>query len=319
MLSREWRRLRICHPDLVFTHDTFFGSSTVPTTNPASIDTEFVTKVDDMLRPFWSTSTTTTVTLDKFVVKFKLSKKHKDHIDRWISFSIASRAKHIAIDCAEYADFIFQCEEDKYVFPVCDLSGSNGSCVKHLQLGYVWLKLPSSFCGITSLKKLTLNTVSINKGDLECLLLTCALLESLSIELCFLSSLSIQKDLCRLQDLRVRSCHLEMMDLHASNLTKIESDDYLKQIVLTKCFKLSEATFVRRSLPYNNYALNSTVTELPTVIPHVHKLFLLLSIDQVCSRKKCFIYIQNRHLNQSQINYLLCACAFFIILGANIQ
>lgn len=59
---------------------------------------EFITKVDNVLRSLWCSSTTTTTSLDSFVVNFKLSRKHRYHIDRWISFSTVSRAKHIALD-----------------------------------------------------------------------------------------------------------------------------------------------------------------------------------------------------------------------------
>ena len=83
----------------------------------------------------------------------------------------------------------------------------------------------------------------------------------------------------------MRSCDLKMIDLHASNLTKIEFDDGLKQVVLSECLKLSEATFVSnmRAGEFDDYGFDFAFTELPTALPHVHKLFLLLNVDQVCS------------------------------------
>ncbi|KAF7005111.1 hypothetical protein CFC21_020258 [Triticum aestivum] len=318
-LSGEWRQQRICHPDLVFTKDTF-GISTDPDpdftktidaiirdtdTKRASWTAEFIVNVDSVLRPLWSTSTTTTTTLDKFAIEFALRRKHKYHIDRWVNFSIASRAKYIAfdftfdIDCAGPG-----CDQYKDVFPLCKLSGPSGSCVTSLVLGYVWLKLPPSFCGITNLRKLTLKTVSISGGDLQRLLLSCALLEHIDIEWCSpLSSLRIGQELCRLQYLRVRRSELEMLELHAPNLTKFEFDEDLAQIVLSDCLRLSEATFVSnmRTQEFNDYDFDDlafTFTEL--ALPHVQKLFLLLNLDQVLRfSENQTSFINLRHLNMN--------------------
>ncbi|XP_044459875.1 uncharacterized protein [Triticum aestivum] len=199
-LSGEWRQQRICHPDLVFTKDTF-GISTDTNTDPdlvtkdyygiikdmntkrASWAAKFIANVDSVLRPLCSTPTT--MTLDKFVVKFGLRIRHKYHIDRWVRFSIALRAKHIAFDfTVDVTCYGATYDKYKYVFPLCNLSGPNGSCVTSLDLGYVWLKLPLSFSGITNLRNLRLSTVSISDDDLQCLLLSCALLECINIEWC---------------------------------------------------------------------------------------------------------------------------------------
>ncbi|KQJ85454.1 hypothetical protein BRADI_5g27140v3 [Brachypodium distachyon] len=296
-LSRPWRQLGICHPDLVFTEETFFGSSN--TINPsASMTAEFITRVDNVLRPLWATAGTTT-TLDKFVIKFKLRRKHKYHIDRWITFATMSRAKLIALD------FIMResgpsFEHYKYIVPLCNLSGPSGSCVKSLDLGYMCLKLHPSFCGIMNLKNLTLSTVSIDRVDLQCLLLSCALLESLSIEWCSLSSLCVQQELCQLQYLRVHGCDLEMIELHAPNLTRFEFDDDLRQIMLTKSWKLSEATFVsnRRALPPYDYDLDLLFYELAPALPLLHELFVLLNVDQVLMFSNTQTsFINLRHLN----------------------
>ncbi|KAF7012565.1 hypothetical protein CFC21_026741 [Triticum aestivum] len=303
VLSREWRQQRICHPDLVLTKDTF-GISTDMNTKRASRAAEFIANVDSVLRPLWSTCTTTTTTLDKFVVEFGLRRKNKYHIDKWVSFSIVSRAKHIAfhftfdVDC-----FGPGCDQYKYVFPLCRLSGPSGSCVTSLILGYVWLKLPPSFCGIINLRKLTLNTVSISDDDLRCLLLSCALLESINIEWCdSLSSLLIGQELCRLQYLRVRHCELKMIELHAPNLTKFEFDDYVMQTVLSDSSKLSEAIFVSNLRVLDGYddVLDYMFTELPTALPHVHTLLLLLTVNQVerfSNTRDCFMTL--RHLNMN--------------------
>ncbi|XP_048557636.1 uncharacterized protein LOC125538425 [Triticum urartu] len=272
-LSGEWRQQRICHPDLVFTKDTF-GISTDTNTDPdlvtkdyygiikdmntkrASWAAKFIANVDSVLRPLCSTPTT--MTLDKFVVKFGLRIRHKYHIDRWVRFSIALRAKHIAFDfTVDVTCYGATYDKYKYVFPLCNLSGPNGSCVTSLDLGYVWLKLPLSFSG---------------------------------------------QKLCRLQYLRVRHCELDMIDLHAPNLTKFEFDDHPMQTVLTQSSKLSEAIFVSNLRVLDGYddVLDYIFTELPTALPHVHTLLLLLTVNQVerfSNTHDCFMTL--RHLNMN--------------------
>ena len=231
-LSLEWRLLMICHPELVFTKDTF-GISTDTNTDPdrdfygiikdmntkrASWTAEFIANVDSVLRPLWSTSTTTTTTLDKFVVEFGLRRKHKDHIDRWVNFATASRAKHIALDFTEFTFFDSTCCKNMYIFPLCKFSGQNGSCVKSLHMADVCLKPPPRFCGITNLKKLSLHRVSIDVGDLQYLLLSCARLESISLDFCPLLSCTVRQELCRLQYLSVRECAVGTIQLQARNL-----------------------------------------------------------------------------------------------------
>ncbi|KAK1603395.1 hypothetical protein QYE76_059178 [Lolium multiflorum] len=321
ILSREWRRLRICHPDLVFTKDTF-GNITTGNTEQREemtcaelmdfnakklewLTRRFIKNVDNVLRPLWYTPTTTittTTTLDKFAVRFGLWRKHRYHIDKWVSFSTCSRAKHIVLDfTSEDVGFGSQYDKYKYALPLSNLSGPNGSCVRSLYLGNIYLETPPSFCGITNLKELTLNTVSINGDDLECLLLSCALLEILSIEWCkSLSILRIRQELRHLQYLRVRFCDLELIELHASNLNKFEFDDSVKQIVLSECLKLSEATFVSNMslLEFDEYGFDFTFAELPTGLPHLHKLFLLLNPDQVLRFSDSQSHFINlRHLN----------------------
>lgn len=306
VLSREWRQLGICHPDLVFTKETFFGSNTTMNTHLASRIAEFITKVDNVLRPLWSTPTTTTTMLDKFVVKCSLGRKYKNHIDRWISFSTASKAKHIALDLRSEPSW-FESRYGKYILLLCNLSGPNGSCVKSLDLGYMCLKLPRSFSGITNLKKLKLHTVSISVNDLRCLLQSCALLESLNIDSLLsprrssLESLCIRQVLRRLQYLHVRLCDLHMIDLNAPNLTEFEFDDYMNKVVLSGSLKLSEATFAsyRRYLTIVHDALDFVLNELPTALPHVQRLFLQLAFETSVrsSSKTQTSFINLKYLN----------------------
>ncbi|XBI60543.1 hypothetical protein VPH35_041460 [Triticum aestivum] len=289
LLSGEWRRLAICPPDLVFTEETLFGSNTTMITDPESMaaeflesmNIEFITRVDSVLRASWSTSTMTTAsTVNKFVVKYGLGTYHRHHIDRWIDFSTVSMAKHIRLDLrgGGFAGGI-------YVVPLCKLSGPNGSCVKSLDLAYVCVCLPASFCGITNLNKLSLYMVSIDARDLERLLLSCLLLKSLSLECCPLSSFTIRQEICRLQYLSVRKCAVRMIQLQAPNLTTFKFDDCVTQINMrdNSC----------------SHAFNYILTELPTSLPYVQKLFLHLVIDYQVKKfsKTHTTFINLWHLN----------------------
>ncbi|CAM0901540.1 unnamed protein product [Alopecurus aequalis] len=317
ILSHEWRRLKICHPDLVFDKDIFSNCTTGNTERQEHMTfdelmefkakkrerlaRQFIKNVDNVLRPLWYTPTATTTTLEKFAVKFGLRKKHRYHIDRWASFSTLSKAKDIALDFT--SDEICsgsKYDKYKYALALSNFTGPNGSCVRSLYLGNMRLELPPSFCGITNLKKLTLNDVSINGDDLQCMLLRCAVLENLSLEWCSsLSSLHIRQELCRLQELHVRFSHLEI-ELHASNLKTFVFDDYVKQLLLNECLKLSEATFVSnmRAAGFDEYGSDFTFAELPPALPHMHKLFLLLNVDQVLR----FSENQSRFLNLRHLN-----------------
>ncbi|VAH54838.1 unnamed protein product [Triticum turgidum subsp. durum] len=305
LLSCEWRRLGICPLDLVFTEETLFGSNTTTIADPEymvaefleSRNIEFITRVDSVLRTSWSTSTMTTAsTVNKFVVKYGLGTYHRHHIDRWIDFSTALMAKHIRLDLRGdgFAGGI-------YVVPLCKLSGPNGSCVKSLDLAYVCLCLPASFCGITNLNKLSLYMVSIDARDLERLLLSCLLLKSLSLECCPLSSFTIRQEICRLQYLSVRKCAVRMIQLQAPNLTTFKFDDCVTQIVLRESSKLSEATIVFKNMRDNScsHAFNYILTELPTSLPYVQKLFLHLVIDYQVKKfsKTHTTFINLWHLN----------------------
>uniref|UniRef100_A0ACD5TLZ3 Uncharacterized protein n=1 Tax=Avena sativa TaxID=4498 RepID=A0ACD5TLZ3_AVESA len=311
ILSREWRRLRLCHPDLVFTKETFGINTTMNTDKAAMtfqelmkfnaknldlLTMKFINNVDSVLCPLWYASNTTTSTLDKFIVKSGLRRKHKYYIDRWDSFCTTARAKHVAFDfTSDITCFGSGFDKYKYVFPLCDLSGPNGCSINSLDLGYLCLNLPLSFCGITNLKKLTLNMVSIDGGDLQRLLLSCALLESLSMESCSSSSLRVPQELSRLNYLRVRYCDLEMLELDAPNLTKFEFDDSVVQTVLSESSKLSEVIFVSNLRLANGYddVLDYIITQLPAALPNVQTLLLLLTACQVCSRNNCLISLLN--------------------------
>uniref|UniRef100_A0A0E0MG32 O-methyltransferase domain-containing protein n=1 Tax=Oryza punctata TaxID=4537 RepID=A0A0E0MG32_ORYPU len=177
------------------------------------------------------------------------------HIDRWVSFSAASRAREILLDLRleeEGTDM-----NDTYSFPLHIFSGDN--CVRSLSLGFVTLTLPPHLSGFTNLKKLGLHMVSI-RGDLQCLLSRCDVMEWLSLTHCSLQHRSICQKLRRLRYLCVRKCRLQKLDLQAPNLTEFELTNYPIPIVLRECLNLSVAMIELVSF---SDCLSYVATELP--------------------------------------------------------
>uniref|UniRef100_A0A0E0MG30 F-box domain-containing protein n=1 Tax=Oryza punctata TaxID=4537 RepID=A0A0E0MG30_ORYPU len=226
MVSRSWRTLWRCYPNLVFTRQTMLHGN-ITDDHMAT----FISRVNNILWQLWSSS------LKNFIVKFPLLGRDANHIDEWVSFSVASRARQIVLNlCPEEEDTDMN---DMYSFPLHIFSGDN--CVRSLSLGFVSLTLPPHLSGFTNLKKLGLDMVSI-RGDLQCLLSQCDVIEWLSLTHCSLQHRSICQKLRRLRYLCVRKCRLQKLDLQAPNLTEFELTNYPIPIVLRECLNLSVAT-----------------------------------------------------------------------------
>ncbi|KAF2911148.1 hypothetical protein DAI22_11g155800 [Oryza sativa Japonica Group] len=249
MVSRSWRRLWRCYPNLVFTRRTMLHGN-ITDDHPAHyILATFISRVNNILWQLRSSS------LENFIVKFPLLGRDAHHIDRWVSFSAASRARQIVLYlCPEEEDTDMN---DMYSFPLHIFSGDN--CVSSLSLGFVSLTLPPHLSGFTNLKKLGLHMVSI-RGDLQCLLSQCDVMEWLSLTKCSLQHRSICQKLHQLRYLCVRKCRLQKLDLQAPNLTELELANYPIPIVLGECLNLSVATIELVSF---SDCLSYVATELP--------------------------------------------------------
>uniref|UniRef100_I1R0S4 F-box domain-containing protein n=1 Tax=Oryza glaberrima TaxID=4538 RepID=I1R0S4_ORYGL len=271
IVSRKWKRLWRYYPKLVLTGDMMLGSSNAAGDHPTSNKTTFIRRANSIVRQLSSSS----ATLNKFVVKFPLLRSDADHIDRWVSLSAASRARRIVLDlCPEFEKF--GDKDQMYSFPLHLFSGGScvggNSCVKSLCLGFVSLNLlqlpPAGNTNrLTILKKLTLHKVSI-AGDLQSLLMECDALEWLSLTFCSLQhcDLVIHQPLQRLRYLRVLHCRLQKLELQAPNLTEFEFANHQVPLVLGDCVNMSMAS-VGLLLPSDGF--DYACTKLPVALPHV--------------------------------------------------
>ncbi|PUZ57470.1 hypothetical protein GQ55_5G434000 [Panicum hallii var. hallii] len=270
LVSHIWRRLwRSCCWKLVFTRATMFQprNKSIKRTR-----TNFAMRVDSFLRQLHTHSP-----LDKFVIKFGLRRKHTCHVNRWIRFCSASRARHITIDFTPGVKgfamgFAMGLANSKYIFPLNVFSGPDGSSthVRFLHLGYVCLDTTSSgFMAFANLKKLTLHKISF-LGGLQCLMLPeFNSLEWLSISYCSLPGLSTCQPLQRLRCVRLHYCYLKKIELEAPNLTSFDLTNPPIPFVLGASLKVMEANI--KLLSYDDN-LDYIYTELPAALSHVHKL-----------------------------------------------
>lgn len=267
ILSRRWRHLWKCYPKLVFTRATMRRSNAMVGCQK-SLRTRFIRGINSILRQLMSTN------LSKFVVKFALRRKHKSHIDRWVKFSATSKTKHVVMDLCPGPKGSSE-TYDMYSFPLHVFSGSSGSCVRSLCLGFVYLTLHPDLYGFANLKKLSLHMVTI-AGELQCLFPQCAVLEWLSIIKCRLVGLSIGQELSRLQYLCVKFCSLQRLDIQAPNLTTLVFSDSMVPIMLHDPLNISEATI---SLFSSSDCFNYVFTDVVNALSHVHSLSINFRIE----------------------------------------
>ncbi|ONM12444.1 F-box/FBD/LRR-repeat protein At1g13570 isoform X1 [Zea mays] len=298
LVSHTWRRLwRSCCRKLVFTSATMFqpGNRSIKHTR-----TNFAMRVNSFLRQL-----RTHPTLNKFVIKFGLRRKHTRHVNRWIRFCSVSRARHITINFTPgVKDFFMGPANSKYIFPLNVFSGPEGSSthVRTLHLGYVCLDTTSSdFMIFANLKKLTLHKISF-LGDLQCLMLPeCNSLECLSISFCSLPGLSTCQPLQRLRCVRLHYCYLKKIELEAPNLTSFDLTNQPIPFVLGGSLNVMEANIklLAKDSPYGDN-LDYIYTELPAALSHVHKLSItsgLFVYDQLQGFSKTSArFINLRHL-----------------------
>ncbi|TVT96953.1 hypothetical protein EJB05_57807 [Eragrostis curvula] len=307
-LSHKWQGLwRQCCSKVIFTKATMFHSAN---TNLRRTRANFARRVNNILKQLCSTAT-----LNKFVVKFGMRRKHSCLVDRWIQFCAAAKARHITLDFTPgMAGLAKGSPDDKYIFPMHVFSGADRSSahLKSLYLGYVCLHTASAgFTGFANLKKLTLHNVSVT-GDLQCLMLPeCAVLEWLSITCCTLPVLTVCQPLNRLRYLRCNRCSLEKIELQAPNLATFDLTNRPISFALGGSPRMVEATIylLYNGMP-NGDNLDYIYTKLPAALPHVQKLSITsrLSIyDEVLDvpestslqsfAKTSARFINLRHLN----------------------
>lgn len=281
VLSSTWRQACVFHPNLYFGIQTVLGSranAELIFTDPRKrmlTTNKFIERVDAILKNHCTTQ------VNKFAIEFGLSTEHASHINRWVSFAIASKARVVVLDLSPNKSAL---DRDNYDFPFQLFDGHSGSHLQALQLHWVTLGPRPDFCGFANLKMLELVFLIVSQ-DLQHLLSKCCVLEWLRIRLCFfqlpsLSFLCVQEPLYRLQYLCIEDSAFREIEFHAPNLMTFEYKGSRTLINLNECLKLKTAT-IRL---YLNDTLEYVLTWIPCILPQVDTLCVKLRI----SSKVCF-------------------------------
>lgn len=301
VLSSTWRQACVFHPDLYFDTQTVLGESHSKRTQGMSSDhssksiltiNKFIERVDAILKNHCGAQ------VNKFAVEFGLWTEHADHINRWVSFVVTSKARVVVLDLSPNRNPPFA--RDNYEFPFQLFNAQNGSYLQALKLNFVALGPPPDFCGFANLKTLALECVCLLE-DLQHLLSKCRMLEWLSMCACYwLSSLRVREPLYRLQYLRVQYCALpDGIEFHAPNLKTFEYDGFPTLMDFSDCLNLKMAT-IRLKVETLEYVL----TKIPIIFPHVEtiSLDLLISTKMSGFLQSPLKFIRLRHLTV-EINY----------------
>uniref|UniRef100_A0A0E0P0M4 F-box domain-containing protein n=1 Tax=Oryza rufipogon TaxID=4529 RepID=A0A0E0P0M4_ORYRU len=299
LLSRKWQKLwRSCCPKLIFTRATMFkpGNKTIRRTR-----TNFARRVNSLLRQLCAPPT-----LNKFVVKFGLRRKHTCHVNRWVGFCSKLRARHITFDFTPGVKGIFRgLADEKYIFHlhVFSVPDRSPAHIKSLHLSYVWLNTATTgFTGFANLKKLTLHKVSFLNDFQHLMLSECTALEWLSISCSSFTELTLCKPLRRLRYLSLHYCYMEKVELEAPNLTSVDLTNRPIPLALSESLKVMEANIklLHKSVLYGDN-LDYICTELPAALPHVQKLSITSTLciyDELQSFAKTSVrFINLRHLS----------------------
>lgn len=265
VVSTNWRQAWTFHPNLYFGIKTALGNNAKRKGTSSDLNcrissaNKFIKRVDAILEKHCGTM------VNKFAVKFGLSNEHANHVNGWVAFAIASKARVIILDFSPD----WKSHENNYDFPCHIFDKHNGSYLEALRLDSVTLNPPLDFCGFANLKLLALDNVRLQ--HLEQLISKCHVLEWLSIQSCNqLHNLHVSEPLCRLQCLSIQGCHLQRMELHAPNLTTFEYDGSLALVTLNECSNIKAST-IRL---FDEKTLQNILTGIPSVLPHVETLYV---------------------------------------------
>ncbi|CAM0950558.1 unnamed protein product [Alopecurus aequalis] len=202
--------------------------------------------------------------VNKLSVKLELRKEHADHIDGWVMFAIASKARIVTLNFSPYLGSY----ESNYSFPCHLFNSKNASYLQALRLDSVNLGPSPDFCAFANLKMLALDHVLALK-DLQYILSKCPVLEWLSIQWCYQKcNLHASAPLCRLKYLCVKNCNVDKIEFVAPNLNTFEYRGSQILIKFHECSKL-KTTIVELII---HSTLEYMFTGLPGVVPHVETL-----------------------------------------------
>ncbi|KAA8528152.1 hypothetical protein F0562_035597 [Nyssa sinensis] len=276
ILSKSWRFIWTCHPDLQFDSVSVLGSkiySNSMSNCQLELDRQiqrckFIEQVDHFMHQRCKGTK-----IDSLTIHFHLGKDSASHIDWWISCAVTKEVENIDLDLSEWCSFKVDhtCSTsfEQYEFPCWLLAVPGKKCtVKRLRLASCNLCTPPNLNYLTSLITVELKDVNISDQQLENLLSSCLFLEELCLQRCkdFVNLKFVGPSL-RLRLLSIQNCfRLKKIEIYAKNLVTFEYTGHL----ITFCFKvaprLAEAfmNFTGKSrLDGVTYSLTRFASDLP--------------------------------------------------------
>jgi hypothetical protein len=206
--------------------------------------------------------------LNKFSIRCYLQNNCLDHLDKWVYFETALKAKIIDVNLGMPINDIGSTGE-VYHFPLEALDGQDDPFIQSLFLSNVSIKPHLNICGFEKLGKLHLHCTQII-GDLQELLLNCPILEDLELISCSgFAELNIPHPLDKLRRLLIFNMHLTIVDFHVTGLTHFEYQGYMIPIVLHGCSYLEKASItfkMRLSEQVSNKGLVCAITGIPSIL-----------------------------------------------------
>ncbi|CAL5008638.1 unnamed protein product [Urochloa decumbens] len=254
-VSRNWRKLWRRYPNLCF--DGTKGGSA----DEDSVKIEkakFVETVNAIIQQHSG------IGLNKFSIRCSLQNNSSDHIDRWICFATASKAK--IIDLNLWPKRTDACRtKNVYHFPLEALGAQGCSFIQSLFLTNVSIETLSDIHGFTKLRRLHLHHIQFI-GDLPGLLSNCSVLEDLELIACSgLADLNIPHQLDKLRHLLISNMCVQMVDFHVTGLTHFVYKGDVIPIVLYGCSKLEKVTVTLYERVISNKGLGHAINGIPSI------------------------------------------------------
>lgn len=138
-----------------------------------------------------------------------------DQLDDWVRYAVSSRTKNLILHVSLTPLDVFHYK--RYVFPVQLLDA--GSCLQHIQLAHVLLKVPSQFVGFPNLRRLGLYSTRVSASDMQCMVSNCPNIEWLDLFMVHLNDeLKVDRPLSCLLYLRLSDCRVTTIELNAPKL-----------------------------------------------------------------------------------------------------
>ncbi|CAN6280602.1 unnamed protein product [Urochloa humidicola] len=301
IVATNWRQLWTCYPNLCFDGSND-GSTDDENNDVIKIGrANFIATVNSIIQQHSGAG------LDKFSITYNLKMRSWDHLDRWICFATASKAKIININLWAVEGVSIRHVIHVYNFPLEALGAQEGPFIQSLFLKYVSIKPHLDMCGFTKLRRLVLHYVRII-GDLPGLLNDCCALEDLELMACCgVADLNVPRRLNKLRRLVISQMRVHMVDFHATGLTQFEFDGDVIPITLHGCTKLEKVNIylgyasVKQN---NNRALCHAFTAIPSISAvevlkvqvHMDHQWVQASQVHTLITKPMHVFVNLRHL-----------------------